>query len=160
MITLGLNKYTLRTLVIIFSLFACFSLSAQTDYFRKYQALADSLEKEYSIPSCLILGVGFVESGGGTSKVAKNLNNHFGIVGKNPLNDSGKFKSRYKYYPSVTESFVGFCRLISSKKYYTELKGEQNIEKWATKIASNGYAKDAVHWTAHLLKVSKSQCQK
>jgi len=133
---------------------------SQTDYFNKYRLLADSLEKEFQIPSCLILGVGFVESGGGTSKVAKNLNNHFGIVGKNPLNDSGKFKSRYKYYPSVTESFVGFCRLISSKKYYAELKGEQNIEKWAIKIASNGYAKDAVHWTAHLLKVSKSQCHK
>jgi flagellum-specific peptidoglycan hydrolase FlgJ len=55
---------------ILFYLF-CFSISinlfSQADYFKKYQKIADSLGKEYKIPSCLILGVGYLESGGGKS---------------------------------------------------------------------------------------------
>ena len=146
---------------ILFYLF-CFSSSlnllSQADYFKKNQALADSLGIEFQIPSCLILGVGFLESGGGKSKVAKTLNNHFGIVGKNNLPKNGNFKSKYKYYKSITDSYIGFCNLVASKKYYPELKGNTSIEKWAKAIASQGYARDANAWSKYIIKLTGKQC--
>ena len=146
---------------ILFYLF-CFSstvnLFSQADYFKKYQALADSLGAEFKVPPCLILGVGFLESGGGKSKVAKTLNNHFGIVGKNNLPKNGNFKSKYKYYKSITDSYIGFCNLVASKKYYPELKGNTSIEKWAKAIASQGYARDANAWSKYIIKLTDKQC--
>lgn len=135
------------------------SLTAQTDYFNKYKILADSLGEKYEVPSCLILSIGFLESGNGKSKVAKILNNHFGIVGKNNLDKKNSFKSKYKYFYSVTDSYVSFCKLIASKTYYSDLKGNKNIDKWAIAIASKGYAENANLWSSYIIKLAKKQCK-
>ncbi len=135
------------------------SLSSQTEYFNKYKPLADSLEDKYGVPSCLILSVGFLESGGGKSKVAKVLNNHFGIVGKNNLHKKGRFKSKYKYFYSVSDSYNSFCKLIASKSYYYTLKGNKDIDKWAIAIASKGYAENANLWSRYIIKLAKKQCK-
>ena len=134
-------------------------LSSQTEYFNKYKPLADSLEDKYGVPSCLILSVGFLESGGGKSKVAKVLNNHFGIVGKNNLHKKGRFKSKYKYFYSVSDSYNSFCKLIASKSYYYTLKGNKDIDKWAIAIASKGYAENANLWSRYIIKLAKKQCK-
>ena len=134
------------------------SLSSQTEYFNKYMPLADSLEDKYGVPSCLILSVGFLESGGGKSKVAKVLNNHFGIVGKNNLHKKGRFKSKYKYFSSILDSYIGFCKLVASKTYYSSLKGDKSVDKWAIAIASKGYAENANRWSSHIIKLAK-QCK-
>ena len=136
-----------------------FSLSSQTEYFNKYKPLADSLEDKYGVPSCLILSVGFLESGSGKSKVAKVLNNHFGIVGKNNLDKKGRFKSKYKYFHSVNDSYNSFCKLIASKSYYSTLKGNKDIAKWAIAIASKGYAENANLWSRYIIKLAKKQCK-
>ena len=136
-----------------------FSLSSQTEYFNKYKPLADSLEDKYGVPSCLILSVGFLESGGGKSKVAKVLNNHFGIVGKNNLHKKGRFKSKYKYFYSVSDSYNSFCKLIASKSYYSTLKGNKDIAKWAIAIASKGYAENANLWSRYIITLAKKQCK-
>ena len=60
-------------------------LLAQTKYVKLFKPYADSLSKEYGIPAAVMLGVAILESGSGTSKNAKALNNHFGIVGKKDL---------------------------------------------------------------------------
>ena len=135
------------------------SLSSQTEYFNKYKPLADSLEDKYGVPSCLILSVGFLESGGGKSKVAKVLNNHFGIVGKNNLHKKGRFKSKYKYFYSVSDSYNSFCKLIASKSYYSTLKGNKDINKWAIAIASKGYAENANLWSRYIIKLAKKKCK-
>ena len=135
------------------------SLSSQTEYFNKYKPLADSLEDKYGVPSCLILSVGFLESGGGKSKVAKVLNNHFGFVGKNNLHKKGRFKSKYKYFYSVSDSYNSFCKLIASKSYYYTLKGNKDIDKWAIAIASKGYAENANLWSRYIIKLAKKQCK-
>ena len=88
----------MRILLFIILSILFFSLSSQTEYFNKYKPLADSLGDKYGVPPCLILSVGFLESGSGKSKVATILNNHFGIVGKNNLDKKSSFKSKYKYY--------------------------------------------------------------
>lgn len=145
--------------VLFFSLYSHFCSSQNaTNYFSNYKYLADSLSKAYGIPSCVILGVAYIESGGGTSVVAKKLNNHFGIVG-NCNYAVSHHKSRYRYYPSIKDSYIGFCNLVASKKMYAQMKGSTDCKLWLKKIAATGYAADATKWTTHVNSVIKKYCQ-
>lgn len=141
-------------LAIIFSLQAA---SQNKSYFVEYRGLAKQMEEKYQIPSCVILAVGYIESGGGISVVGKKLNNHFGIVGPSKPEISGH-KSRYKYYPTVADSFTGFCELVASKKFYPQLKGTANHEKWIKSIAGTGYAADAKKWSAAVIGMLNKHC--
>ena len=77
------NKYII---VFVTFLFVISIAEGQSkEYVTKYKPLCDSLSVQYGIPSHVILGIAIEESGYGTSKVCRLLNNHFGIVGKNNL---------------------------------------------------------------------------
>ena len=131
---------------------------SQKTYFIDYRELADSLESAYQIPACIILSVAYKESGGGTSNIGRKLNNHFGIKGKNDVSISG-YQSSYKYYPTSRDSYIGFCTLVSSKKYYASMKGSKDHEKWLKTIASYGYAADANKWSTSVLSVLNKNCK-
>ena len=131
---------------------------SQKTYFIDYRELADSLESAYEIPACIILSVAYIESGGGTSNIGRKLNNHFGIKGKNDVSISG-YQSSYKYYPTSRDSYIGFCTLVSSKKYYASMKGSKDHEKCLKTIASYGYAADANKWSKSVLLVLNKNCQ-
>jgi flagellum-specific peptidoglycan hydrolase FlgJ len=139
--------------LLVFTFVQNFNIQSQNSYFEKYKPLADSLSEVHSIPSSIILAVAYHESGGGTSQIAKLLNNHFGIKGKNDLLKTHKIKCSYKYYPSSEESYRGFCRLVTSKKYYEKLKGSDDVKKWVKSIAASGYAANAERWSNSILKV-------
>jgi len=111
----------------------------QTAYFAKYQKIADSLEAKYQIPSSVMLAVAYHESGGGVSRNAKLLNNHFGIVGKNNLLKTHGIKSKYRYFPSDTAGYVGFCDLVARKSFYANLKGNPDPAKWVYALHRAGY---------------------
>ena len=117
------------------------NVNAQKTYISQNKQIADHLSKEYGIPSSIILAVAIVESGAGTSKNSKTLNNHFGIVGKNPVSNS-----KYKYFESVQASYRAFCELLSSKKYYSRLKGSDNHTDWISAIANAGYSTQPKEW--------------
>lgn len=121
------------------------SFAQPKSYIKKFDSLADSLSREYSIPKSVILGVSMIESGAGTSRNCKLLNNYFGIVGKNQLYKKG-MKSRYKQYASVTASFVDFCKLMTKKKFYKKLKGDMNYKPWLDAISKNGYSEVPELW--------------
>ena len=87
------------------------SVNAQHSYIQNHKKIALELSEQYGIPPAVILSIAFVESGGGTSKNSKTLNNHFGIVGKNNVSSS-----RYRYFNSVRESYEAFCKLVARKK--------------------------------------------
>ncbi len=112
------------------------------DYINKNQNMAVEFSKQYSIPVEIILGVAIIESGAGKSKVAKNLNNHFGIVGPNNAN----FHSKYKQYSNDYNSYKDFCELISSKKYYSKLKNSKEYNLWVESIGNNGYSGNSRIW--------------
>ena len=71
------NKY----IILLFTLFSVISIveGQSKDYVAKYKPLCDSLAVQYGIPSQVILGIAMEESGFGTSRVSRLLNNHFGI---------------------------------------------------------------------------------
>ena len=143
-------------LLLVFVIQFCFNGNAQHKYFEKYGPIADSLSQAHGIPACVMLAVAYHESGAGTSQIAKLLNNHFGIKGKNDLMKTHKIKCSYKYYPSAEESYRGFCRLVTSKKYYEKLKGTDDVKKWVKSIAAAGYAANAERWSNSIIRVIKT----
>ncbi len=146
----------IKKLIILFfiTFLSCKSI-AQKEYFQTYQTMADSLEKVYNIPSAVILAIAYYESGGGKSRAAKLLNNHFGIVGINNLMSTHNIKSRYKYFDSVLSSYQAFCLLVSSRKYYSNVKDSDDNKKWVNAIASGGYA-HSDKWPSKILSIIKS----
>jgi len=126
---------------------------AQTKTFiQKFKPLADSLSREYGIPTAIILGVSIIESSSGTSKNCKLLNNYFGMEGKNELKKKGK-KSRYRAYPDARASFLHFCKVISKKKYYKKLKGNMHYKLWTASMSAHGYSEVPAVWQQRINEV-------
>ena len=110
------------------------------DYIEKHKDAAIRYMKEYGVPASIILGIAYHESAGGNSKIARYLNNHFGIKGEN---SSTEIRSAYKGYDSVSDSYRDFVRLIERRKQYNKLidrYGPGNYKDWVYGIARGGYA--------------------
>ena len=140
------NIKFLSLIILFFSL----KISAQNSYINQHKSVATELSKEFGIPSAIILSIAYVETGGGNSKHAQTLNNHFGMVGKKTVNSS-KFKS----FESSKESFRAFCEMISRKKYYQKMKGNLDCSEWLNEIASAGYAVKPGEWKQKINHVIK-----
>jgi hypothetical protein len=96
--------------------------------------------QEYGLPASIILAVAMHESANGNSRVARYLNNHFGIKGKN---NSKVIRSAYKGYGSVDESYQDFVSLLQSRKAFSQLFDQcapHDYRAWAKGIARGGYA--------------------
>ncbi|MEI9908684.1 MAG: glucosaminidase domain-containing protein [Bacteroidota bacterium] len=129
---------------------------AQSKYVKKFRPTADSLTLVYGVPASVILGVAIMESGSGTSRNCRLLNNHFGIVGKNNLLKTKGVKSRYKQYPNSLASYVDFCKLMAKKKFYKRLKGNMDHRLWADAISKAGYSEIPEIWKQRLLSIIKN----
>jgi len=127
--------------------------SGKKKYIKKYRPVADSLSTIYGVPTCVILGVAIMESGGGQSLNCKLLNNHFGIVGKNDLLKTKNIKSRYKQYSTSNASYVDFCKLMAKKKFYKKLKGNNDHFLWADAISKAGYSEIPEIWKQRLIDI-------
>ncbi len=109
----------------------------------KYRNFIDSIALQYQIPADLIIGVGICESGFGTSKKAKQLNNYFGIRGKY----TRKRKTSYVYFDKPEDSIVEFCELITRKNYYEKLKGNPDAIVWVKALSKAHYAANGRIWS-------------
>ena len=89
-----------------------------TKYVEQYKNLAVEQMQQHGVPASVVLGVAIHESGSGTSKIAQNLNNHFGMKG---LNTNKQFKSSYKSYDSVAVSYQDFSLMLKSRKQFSSL---------------------------------------
>jgi flagellum-specific peptidoglycan hydrolase FlgJ len=127
-----------------------FTNAQGTAYIQKYDEIAKNLSAEFGIPKSIILSVAIVESGYGRSKVARKLNNHFGIVGKNRVR-----WSRYKQYASAEDSFRDFCIKMSGKKFYANLKGNPDYLLWIKKISYTGYSTRPRQWQKKIKTIIK-----
>jgi Bax protein len=136
-------------------LIICQSAFAQSKYIRKYRPMADSLSEVYKIPTSVMLGVAILESGSGTSRNCKLLNNHFGIVGKNNLLKTKGVKTRYKQYPDALASYVDFCKVIKKKRFYKKLKDNMDYKLWIDAISKAGYSEVPDYWKTKVLETIK-----
>jgi flagellum-specific peptidoglycan hydrolase FlgJ len=140
------------SIILLIVLLPVFSQSA---YVQKYRELADSLSEVYGIPVSVMLGIAILESGSGTSRNSRLLNNHFGIVGKNNLLRTKGIKTRYKQYADVRSSYIAFCKLQTRKKYYTGLKGNLDYTLWIDAMSKAGYSEVPEIWKQRVISVIK-----
>jgi flagellum-specific peptidoglycan hydrolase FlgJ len=131
---------------LFFILCTCCAQSAPAqkgqDYVERFRPSAVLLMERSGIPASIILGISMVESAMGTSKIARQLNNYFGVKGKN----KARFKSAYKQYETPEHSFKDFVRIVRSKKYYPNLKGQKDYKKWLKAMNKYGYAEAKGKW--------------
>lgn len=142
-----MRKLIYVILIVVLQLGVSPNATAQKISFReKYQPLADSLSQVYQIPASVILGVAIIESGSGTSRNSKLLNNFFGIKGRNNLLKTKGIRSSYKQYKTDTASFVNFCTLVAKKKFYPSLAGNPDYRPWILALSKTGYSEVPETW--------------
>jgi len=136
-------------------LFICVSLSvaAQTsarEYIETYKDLAIRHMDEQGVPASVTLAVAMHESANGNSKLAKYLNNHFGIKGKNL---STEIKSSYRGYKSVADSYLDFMGAMRRNKKFEALLGKYSsydYYNWVRGLENGGYAASK-QWATRVL---------
>ncbi|MGY0039607.1 glucosaminidase domain-containing protein [Pedobacter sp. NJ-S-72] len=111
-----------------------------TDYVEEHTDHAQELMREYDVPASVILAVAIHESAAGKSKVARHLNNHFGIKGSN---SSTTINSSYRDFESADESYDNFVEVLQNRSSFSKLFDEcdqYDYAAWARGIQRGGYA--------------------
>lgn len=110
------------------------------DYVEEHTDHAKELMREYDVPASVILAVAIHESAAGKSKVARHLNNHFGIKGSN---SNTEINSSYRDYETADESYDNFVEVLQNTSSFNKLfdKCDQyDYAGWAKGIQRGGYA--------------------
>lgn len=122
------------------------------EYIEKHKEAAIRYMEEFGVPASIILGIAYHESAGGNSKIARYLNNHFGIKGKN---SSTEIRSAYKGYDSVSDSYRDFVELMGRRRQYSkliDLYGPGDYKNWVYGIARGGYATSKT-WPSKVIEI-------
>lgn len=150
-----MNFKKLKNYVAVFALIlsSYSTLYAQSNqfYIEKYSPVAQEMMHEHGVPASVILAIAMHESANGKSKIAKNLNNHFGIKGKN---NSKVINSAYKGYKSVMDSYNDFISLVKRKKSTSSLFDNspgENYKAWVRALSKSGYSTTS-SWASKVIK--------
>ncbi|RZK41533.1 MAG: LysM peptidoglycan-binding domain-containing protein [Pedobacter sp.] len=142
-------------ILLLFILNVHYSYAQKTeDYISENVFHAQFLMQKHGIPASIILGIAIHESAAGTSKIAKHLNNHFGIKGPNSNKD---IRSAYRDYPSIDSSYTHFISFLQSRKYFNVLfdKYDQyDYRNWAYGVQRGGYAHSRT-WASQVIALIK-----
>jgi len=117
-------------------------------------AKARELMRVNHIPASIVLAIAIHESAAGTSKIAKYLNNHFGVKGSN---SSTKIKSAYKGYESVSDSYDHFMEFMHNRTSFSKLfdmYDQYDYLSWAKGIQKGGYAHSRL-WSSQVIGLIK-----
>ena len=141
--------------VCLSAIFALTALLAQAqgisqqylDYIERYKEMAVDQMVRYKIPASITLAQGLLESGAGTSTLARKANNHFGIkcgkAWKGPyvLQDDDARNERFRKYRSVEESYEDHSRFLQQARYSSLFKlSMKDYKGWAKGLKRCGYA--------------------
>ncbi|PHI21412.1 hypothetical protein CEQ90_03165 [Lewinellaceae bacterium SD302] len=162
-------KQALQTLLLCLLATAGFALSAQNtedrnlQYIERFKDIAIQEMERAGIPASIKLAQGLLESGSGTSYLARNANNHFGIkCGSNwngkevyreddDYDDKGKLmKSCFRGYRNANASFVAHSEFLRDPKKafrygFLFRLNPQDYERWAEGLRRAGYATDPAY---------------
>ena len=143
-----------KAFLIIGFLFIFHGLFAQSPseiraYINKYKALALEQENLYGIPAPITLAQGILESSAGTSGLATQANNHFGIKALGGWSggiylawDDEPTKSKFRVYKSAKESYTDHSKILKSNSRYQSLFNISvyDYRGWAHGLQKAGYA--------------------
>ncbi len=154
-----IDKFILALICLSHSLFAQNKNSTANLYIEKYKELAIQEMLLTGIPASITLAQGMHESANGTSQLARNANNHFGVkcgstwTGKKYYRNGNKRNSCFRKYNTVEEAFKDRSRFLTNNKNYTKLftYKRTDYKKWAYGLQRAGYASSR-YYAAHLIR--------
>ncbi|MDO3626683.1 glucosaminidase domain-containing protein [Mucilaginibacter sp. BT774] len=152
-----MKKLLLITSLIVSTL-AVSAQNTSQSYIEKFKDNAVRIMHETGVPASIVLAVAMHESGNGNSKIARNLNNQFGVKGYDAhvyTYDNKKVRTYYRKYNSVLESFQDFARIMTERKQFSHLA--ENLSHydylgWAKGIQRSGYC-SSHKWSAQVLAI-------
>lgn len=120
------------------------------DYIKRYALIAKAEQRKFGIPASITLAQGILESRYGTSKLAVENNNHFGIKcfarnckkGHCTNFTDDTHKDFFRMYASVWESYRAHSLLLVNGARYRSLFRTRDYKKWAYGLQAKGYATD------------------
>jgi len=148
----------LKNLCFIILLFCissfCFAQSVTQKYIDENKDFSIQLMNKYHVPASIILAVAIHESASGTSKIARYLNNHFGIKGSN---NNTQIHSSYKGFEVVEDSYINFIDMLQSRSKFRTLFDkytDYDYRSWAYGIQRGGYAASRT-WASQVIGLIK-----
>ena len=117
-------------------------------YIDTYKNAALIEQREHGIPASITLAQGLLESAAGTSKLAREGNNHFGIKCHRSWRGDSVFsgKTCYRKYRSVHDSYTDHSRFLKAKRYESLFTLEvTDYRGWAHGLKRCGYATDPLY---------------
>ena len=154
--------------IILFLSFICVNIcGASTDsrkaFIKKYKSIAIEEMDRTGIPASIKLAQGMLESGCGTSKLAVNANNHFGIKchnwnGASFTMDDDKRNECFRKYRNPEESWVDHSEFLLSRPRYAFLFDlpKTDYKGWAKGLKKAGYA-TASDYAQKLIKIIEEE---
>tara|TARA_B100000902_G_C27268979_1_gene895238 strand:- start:506 stop:1399 length:894 start_codon:yes stop_codon:yes gene_type:complete len=138
----------IRVLFFIFLLFQLVTSQNAREYIKQYHKLAISEMHQYGIPASITLAQGILESGSGSSTLAKEANNHFGIKchvdwgGPSILHDDDENDECFRKYNNVSDSFRDHSIFLAERNRYAFLFNlkKTDYKGWAKGLQQAGYA--------------------
>jgi flagellum-specific peptidoglycan hydrolase FlgJ len=131
-----------------FTLFAQYTEADIHHYIDTYKAIAIQKMDEYKIPASVTLAQGIFESAAGTSRLAKEANNHFGIKchkewqGDTIRHDDDALQECFRKYLKAEESYDDHSLFLTSRPRYAKLFTLEvmDYKAWAHGLKAAGYA--------------------
>lgn len=145
-------KYLIILLLVIKS-FWCYAQPANykntvKDYIEQYKNIAIREMQNYKIPASITLAQGILESAAGTSELAVNGNNHFGIkchkgwTGDSLHKDDDAKNECFRKYANAEESFKDHSVFLTTRPRYAFLFNLEvtDYKAWCLGLKKAGYA--------------------
>lgn len=139
------------------------SVSAQTpqeSYIERYSSIAVAEMQRTGVPASITLAQGIVESASGSSELAREANNHFGIKchsdwqGFRFFQDDDAIGECFRAYESPEQSFRAHSDFLKERSRYASLfeLSPTDYRGWAKGLSKAGYATDP-NYASKLIKV-------
>lgn len=145
-----MKRFLTTTLTLFVSAIVYGQSYAKSDidiYIQNYAGVAIEKMREHNIPASITLAQGILESAAGTSELAKNANNHFGIKcggqwsGKIYIKDDDKANECFRKYDSPELSYEDHTVFLQAARYAELFTLDiTDYKSWAHGLKSAGYA--------------------
>lgn len=145
---MALRKTYLLLLLLTATLFGYAQSALYNRYVEQYCDMAVDQMHRYGIPASITLAQGLLESAAGTSRLAREANNHFGIkvggtwTGPYMVMADDRPDDKFRVYRSAKESYEDHSKFLRNGRRYAFLFSYSltDYRSWAYGLKKAGYA--------------------
>jgi flagellum-specific peptidoglycan hydrolase FlgJ len=137
-------------------------------YINRFAHVAIAEQKKFGIPASISLAQGIIESKYGTSKLAVENNNHFGIKchskscpnGHCTNHNDDSHKDFFRKFNTAWESWRAHSNVLAHSRYRKHLSKNATYVDWAHALKKGGYATDTNYATTLIGVIKRHNLEK